>query len=376
MNASPMIREVDKIVANLLIAEGAVCISGAGSLRVVRHGARRISSRKIVPPCRMVEFTSQPVGTSLAAAVARAAGCDEGRAAEICGRWLAQVRTEEALTIGGVGILREKSFTMDAAFDKLLNPQGHEPLKLRGARGHWLLWTVAAFAIFCGLGACGWILYDRLNSSAGLDEISGVSSERRTGSGAPGFAPADGASADNRQAAVSASGGADRSSAASAGAGADRSLLAGNVGADAAGAVHASESFAGATSSGKSAHSDRHAAGAPGPGAGASPAGVPAAGRPSTGRSSSEAVSSDPMQAARLVSGHTYVVQGVYSSLENARRALRELERREPALHGRIYLYGPKYMVSMFSSETSEQSIAFVRAYADRYPDLWTYRAK
>lgn len=89
-----------------------------------------------------------------------------------------------------------------------------------------------------------------------------------------------------------------------------------------------------------------------------------------------EAVSSDPMQAARLVSGHTYVVQGVYSSLENARRALRELERREPALHGRIYLYGPKYMVSMFSSETSEQSIAFVRAYADRYPDLWTYRAK
>ena len=26
MNASPMIREVDKIVANLLIAEGAVCI--------------------------------------------------------------------------------------------------------------------------------------------------------------------------------------------------------------------------------------------------------------------------------------------------------------------------------------------------------------
>ena len=70
------------------------------------------------------------------------------------------------------------------------------------------------------------------------------------------------------------------------------------------------------------------------------------------------------------------MVQGVYSSLENARRALRELERREPALHGRIYLYGPKYMVSMFSSETSEQSIAFVRAYADRYPDLWTYRAK
>lgn len=95
-----MIREVDKIVANLLIAEGAVCIPGAGSLRIVRHGARRISSRKIVPPCRMVEFTSQPVGTSLAAAVARAAGCDEGRAAEICGRWLAQVRTEEVLTIG------------------------------------------------------------------------------------------------------------------------------------------------------------------------------------------------------------------------------------------------------------------------------------
>lgn len=96
-----MIREVDKIVANLLIAEGAVCIPGAGSLRIVRYGARRISSRKIVPPCRMVEFTSQPVGTSLAAAVARAAGCDEGRAAEICGRWLAQYARRKRLRSEG-----------------------------------------------------------------------------------------------------------------------------------------------------------------------------------------------------------------------------------------------------------------------------------
>ena len=62
--------------------------------------------------------------------------------------------------------------------------------------------------------------------------------------------------------------------------------------------------------------------------------------------------------------------------LENARRALRELERREPALHGRIYLYGPKYMVSMFSSDEKSAATSFVRAYADRYPDLWTYRAK
>lgn len=444
MNASPMIREVDQIVANLLIAERAVCIPGVGSLGVVRRGARRISSRMILPPCRMVEFSSQPAGTSLAAAIAYAAGCDAKQAQDICGRWLAQVRTEDALTIGGVGVLRQKSFEMDAAFDKLLNPQGHEPLKLRGGHGgHWVLWTVAAVAIVCGLGACGWILYDQLNSSASNSaakqaESRNIPSQTNLGGASAGFGSAVGTSSGKRPVGMSSSdeqggsaaanAGAESSarsgadtrdtspnrSSASADAGTDGSALAGGDVMIAAGTVRAAETSADTTADGRSggvsASGKAASAGHSGSGnsvsvpssagvsvpdrsvsggvaavrsaAGTSSAGTSdrtVAGRPTSGVSSSASsddAASDPMQAARFVSGHSYVVQGVYSSLENARRALRELERREPALHGRIYLYGPKYMVSMFSSERSDVSAAFVRAYSDRFPDLWTYRAK
>ncbi len=411
-----MVREVDKIVANLLIAEGAVSIPGVGSLRVVRRGARRISSGKIVPPCRMVEYASQPAGTSLAAAIACAAGCDAKQAQDICGRWLAQVRTEQALTIGGVGVLRQKSFTMDAAFDKLLNPQGHEPVKLRGGRsGHWLLWTVAAVAIVCGLGACGWILYDQMNFSA-AKSVAERPDDRAisAGTGAETAASsADEASGENRPEEITAAGEADRSLAAaggtvssapsgavagdagpdpaSAGAGADRSALAGTaavaagpkrpVAGAAAGSdlpakpsaiAPAAEGSADLPASGAAESADRRVADRSGSGASvvdASTAGV-------SSTASSDAAASDRMQAARLVSGHTYVVLGVYSSLGNARRALGEVERREPALRCRIYLYGPKYMVSMFSSEKPEAGAAFVRAYSDRFPDMWTYRAR
>ncbi len=421
-----MVREVDKIVANLLIAEGAVSIPGVGSLRVVRRGARRISSGKIVPPCRMVEYASQPAGTSLAAAIACAAGCDAKQAQDICGRWLAQVRTEQALTIGGVGVLRQKSFTMDAAFDKLLNPQGHEPVKLRGARsGHWLLWIVAAVAIVCGLGACGWILYDQMNFSA-AKSVAERPDDRAisAGTGAETAASsADEASGENRPEGITAAGEADRSLAAAggtvssarsgaatgnagpdpapAGAGTDRSALAGTaavaaglkrpVAGAAAGSdlpakpsaiAPAAEGSADLPASGAAESADRRVADRSGSGASvadASTAGVSAAGRSTSGVSSSassDAAASARMQAARLVSGHTYVVLGVYSSLENARRALGEVERREPALRCRIYFYGPKYMVSMFSSEKPEAGAAFVRTYSDRFPDMWTYRAR
>lgn len=156
-----MTREVDKIVANLLIAEGAVFLPGTGSLRVVRRAAQRLSARKTVPPVREVEFSSQTEGApSLVDAVVRAAGCSEAQAVEICRRWTEQVTEGEALVIGGVGVLRGKSFEPEAVFDRLLNPHGRGPVAVRRGRCHWPLWTVAGAAALCGVGACIWILCD------------------------------------------------------------------------------------------------------------------------------------------------------------------------------------------------------------------------
>lgn len=313
-----MVREVDKIIANLLIAEGAVFIPEVGGLHVVRRAAKRLSARRVVPPYRTVEFTSQPGGTSLVDAIACAAGCAEEQAREICRRWVEQVSHEGRLSIGGVGQLHEKSFTLDEAFDRRLNPRGHEPVAVRRRRGHGPLWTLAVVAIVCGIGACGWIFFDR----AGRYEAPITVVLRETPTQVDG---ADSVSVAE-QPAVVADGTPQAANPSSAG--------------TATGAVEAG------------------------------------AGETMTSSPSAAAASADPMEPQRLVSGRTYVVLGVYSTLENARRAVQETMRKEAAFDASIYRYGAKFMVSVHASDRPEEAAAFVRRHAAAYPDIWTYRAR
>ncbi|MEG1842168.1 MAG: hypothetical protein RRZ83_05690 [Alistipes sp.] len=165
MSLNPMVDEINKIVYNLLVTEHAVNIPSVGSLRVERQPAKRISGSYILPPYYTVVFTSQAVGTALPDAIAAAAGCDAEAARDACDRWLAHIRLGDALAIVQVGVLRQQSFTIAPSFDKVLNPRGFAPLKTRSSSSHWLLWSVAAIAIACGVGVCGWVGYDYLMES-------------------------------------------------------------------------------------------------------------------------------------------------------------------------------------------------------------------
>lgn len=370
MSGSPMIGEVDKIVGNLLIAEGMVFIPRVGTLHIDRRGARKLSAKRIEPPYRVVEFSSQPESVSLTKAIAQAAGCDEAASVDICNRWLEHTFKDGVLTIGGVGVLHGKSFTMDPAFDKLLNPQGHEPLLIYTNRGgHWLLWTLASVAIACGIGVCGWIVYDRW----GLSVVEQTAHDL-----AAGTAPASDIRPDFRSLDPGSSKplSGDQTPLPPA----ERAVEGMEPLSEAEGLVHETSGEAGnptAASEGRN-HAEGMTSRPSGDRAFRSTDGPTA--RPSEASEPHTPGSSvrepGPMDAAPLVSGHTYVVLGVYSTLENAQRAVRDISRREPALKYRIYRYGPKYMVSIFSSESSEAGAAFVRAYADRFPDVWTYRAK
>lgn len=77
-----------------------------------------------------------------------------------------------------------------------------------------------------------------------------------------------------------------------------------------------------------------------------------------------------------LLSGRHYVVLGVFSTEENARRAVRETEARESALRCRIYRFGGKFMVSPFSSDDAGACAQFIRVQDGRFPDMWTYTAR
>ncbi len=88
-------------------------------------------------------------------------------------------------------------------------------------------------------------------------------------------------------------------------------------------------------------------------------------------------VQSKPSQEVqRMTSGAKYVVLGVFSTEENARRAVAEAAVGTDPLHCSIYYFGQKWMVSPFVSESAADANDFRKAHAAVHPDLWVYQAK
>ena len=79
---------------------------------------------------------------------------------------------------------------------------------------------------------------------------------------------------------------------------------------------------------------------------------------------------------ASLVSGRRYVVLGVFSTPENAARAVDAAAEKDPSVRCGIYRFGTKFMVSPFESADTEACALFVRNYSDRFPGLWIYTAR
>ena len=347
-----MVDAVNRLIGNILAGPGALFLPDVGSLRTERQPARRISKRRILPPCRSVAFSSQPQGVSLVDEIAAAAGVDGEKAAEIYRTWLGRVRREERLEIEGVGTLVQKSFRLDPAFDRRINPAGREPVTVRsGRRFDFVLWLgVAAILFAVGFGGYWW-WSDRTSDG----QSDGMPSAVRTVSEAnadrmdadPASEPTVGGSAGEA---------ADREHAASAA----ESAVAGETGVRAGSAT------------------------------------VPAGGEPLSdaaaerseaelpGRSTAGGRDGSVSDAARvsgdgvlpLVSGRRYVVLGVFSTAENAARAVGDAAAKEPALRCTIYRFGAKYMVSPFESDDAETCTQFIRAHAQTAPGMWTYTAR
>lgn len=78
----------------------------------------------------------------------------------------------------------------------------------------------------------------------------------------------------------------------------------------------------------------------------------------------------------RMISGHYYVVLGVFSTEENAKRAVAEAVAAADPLSCTVYYFGQKWMVSPCTSELASEANAFRQAHSAAYPDLWVYQAK
>lgn len=81
-------------------------------------------------------------------------------------------------------------------------------------------------------------------------------------------------------------------------------------------------------------------------------------------------------EVQRMTSGVKYVVLGVFSTEENARRAVSEAAFGADPLRCSIYRFGQKWMVSPYHSDEAVSANEFRKAHAASHPDLWVYQAK
>lgn len=85
----------------------------------------------------------------------------------------------------------------------------------------------------------------------------------------------------------------------------------------------------------------------------------------------------DPEAIGEMTSGVSYVVLGVFSTEENARKYIKQMANRAPDVACRAYKFqGSKFMVSGFESTDGAEATAFIREHRSKLPDLWVYKRK
>ena len=71
-----------------------------------------------------------------------------------------------------------------------------------------------------------------------------------------------------------------------------------------------------------------------------------------------------------------YVVMGIFSTEENAQRAVAQAESRIKDVSCKVLPFKDKYMVTLFGSDKIGDCNAFANSYRDIYADLWVYKKK
>lgn len=341
-----MVNEVNKIAADTLAREHALHLPGVGSLVVERRPAERITSRRMRRAYLAVTFTSQQRGVSLVARIAAVAGVDVARAQDIYDRWLAKCGGGQTLAIEGIGRLDRKSFIADGDFDRLLNPAGRGEVAVGrysrhifGAIVSGICIAVLAVTLGIGLYYTGFGdmvadlggIFSRPASETAAAEFAAVADNVPAAAGLPDGAADEVPAADTREAA------------------------------DADGRVDTVPGVESERPAAEQLPQSSQTEQTEQPVRDARPA----------------AVVESPADGAvgRLTSGCSYVVLGVFSSPENAVRAVAEARAKHGVEGGGAFVYGPKYLAALYFDMDRERCAEYARS-ATQFSDLWIYTAR
>ena len=308
----------------MLAAEGAVHLPDIGSLVVVRRAAERMSSQRLRRSCNAVLFTDKVKGRSVVDAVAEICGADTGEADDIYRRWLSKVSDGGVVAIDGVGHIDRMRFYVDDAFDKLLNPNGHHVVELKKHRGCKILeiffWALLLLTAAVCVGYC---IYECKEDIA--ETVSAwFAPKEQTDAMAVVQAPAELENKETEESIVP---------------------IAEEV------AVQQPEQTEPVQSASTPEQSSEP--------------------KPVQLQNVKPVAASEGI--GRLTSGWSYVVYGVFSTPENALRAVAEM-RANGVRDCSAFAYGPKYMVALYVSADAADCNRFVRT-ALGFENLWVYTA-
>ncbi len=171
-----MVGEVNKLIFNTLISEGAVYLPDVGVIFLHRIAAAEVARDRVAAPRFSVQFSSQMKATSLVDVISNVASVDSAQAEDIYFRWLDKVRSTNGVDIEGVGRVVNKSFVAEEQLIKSLNPLSVNEIKItrrRSNRGF-----VAAIITLIVLALAGYILYANLDFTSPKTEVAEVIKEQ------------------------------------------------------------------------------------------------------------------------------------------------------------------------------------------------------
>ena len=153
-----MKHEIDHLIANALLDEGSIYLPNVGTLILVRHAAKRLSSRRLQPPYRELRFTGEQRGVSLVEYIAQKAGVTAERAGDIYNEYVVQSMRDGVFTIEELCTISNKRVEVLQQFEDMANPNGHSVVKIN-PRTNYIIYAVAALCTLFALGVAGYVLY-------------------------------------------------------------------------------------------------------------------------------------------------------------------------------------------------------------------------
>ena len=312
--------QVSNLVYNALAKRQGVVLPGIGTLYAVTVPAEMQKPGVVTPPVNRVELVTDelPGIPHIVDLIAGYDQTDPEQAREIYNRWLAENCSEEGVTIGAVGNIREGVFTPDPGLEEALNPVDTGAVRLPGRidAKRVAMWVVFAVLIGVGIsvGAIVWYEYSEQMRIVRLSEQPVL----------PASVPA---APDSPAVKVPAAAGSD-SSAGESGA---------SAGVDSSAAVPAKQ-----------------------PEPVREPATVPAA-------------KLVPATAAM----HYYVIVGTYSTDQNAEKFIASAQKKNDKLeYAKIPMPNGKILVSVFGATAETEANRMKKEGAGLCRDAWVYKSK